>query len=325
MSDDQRESGTSSTSKLPVARSGRFAKRKMERSAINCTAAKQQDALSTKKKKSEETTCGTGNYTRYYGYRPMSPMGSDPRLKFLDQSWFEGNKCLDIGCNSGKLTAEIALMFKPRYMLGIDVDQTLIDKANQTSARAWRQFGMVLSSAVREAERHKTRGVLGYSTRGLPYPTNLFFRVQDAVEGIGDHSFDAICCFSVTKWVHIAHGDDGLTKFFGNIRDALKPGGRFVFEPQPWRSYNKARQKTHCDLSRIHITPNEFPALLTDTLGFKTVQRLGVPDDPSLPSGFRRPIFCAVTKSPPDLKRLASASASSTAVAPRSDGPNNVG
>lgn len=325
MSGNTIENGPSSPSKVSVARTGRFPKRKMERGAINDRAVNQEDASSLKKNKPEETAHVSGNYARYYGYRPMSPMGSDPRLKLLDQSWFEGKKCLDIGCNSGKLTAEIAVTFKPRYMLGIDVDQTLIDKANQTSARVWRQFRMVLSSAAREAERYKTCGVLGYSIRGLPYPTNLFFRVQDAVERIGDHSFDAICCFSVTKWVHIAHGDDGLMKFFVNIRDALKPGGRFVFEPQPWRSYNKARQKTHCDLSSIHITPNEFPSLLTDTLGFKTVHSLGVPDDPSLPSGFRRPIFCAVTKSPPVLKGLAPASASASAVAHASDGPIIVG
>lgn len=50
-------------------------------------------------------------------------------------------------------------------------------------------------------------------------------------------------CLSVTKWVHLNGGDEGLKKLFAKVADALAPGGWFILEPQPWRSYKQARRK----------------------------------------------------------------------------------
>lgn len=47
-----------------------------------------------------------GNYDRYYGYRTENGE-QDPRMKCLRREWFQSKKCLDIGCNIGKLTMEI--------------------------------------------------------------------------------------------------------------------------------------------------------------------------------------------------------------------------
>ena len=170
------------------------------------------------------------------------------------------------------------MLFGPRYMLGVDVDEALIEKAATMSRRSWQPV----------VERK--------TGTALPYPANCFYRTRDVADelGVGDHSFDVVCCFSVTKWIHTSRGDDGLLRFFRNIYDALKPGGKFVYEPQPWRSYNKAKQKTHCDLSRLKLRPTDFHTILVDKVGFAKVTDLGVPDDPSLPAGFRRPIYCAV-------------------------------
>ena len=44
-----------------------------------------------------------GNYQRYYGYRGAP--ADDPRLALLRPEWFAGRKVLDMGCNSGALTA----------------------------------------------------------------------------------------------------------------------------------------------------------------------------------------------------------------------------
>lgn len=48
---------------------------------------------------------------------------------------------------------------------------------------------------------------------------------------------------SVTKWVHLNRGDEGLKALFASFHAALAPGGLLLLEPQPWRSYKKAGDK----------------------------------------------------------------------------------
>ena len=48
--------------------------------------------------------------------------------------------------------------------------------------------------------------------------------------------------FSITKWIHLNEGDDGLTQFFQRVYEVLRPGGAFFLEPQEWDSYAKAKR-----------------------------------------------------------------------------------
>lgn len=50
--------------------------------------------------------------------------------------------------------------------------------------------------------------------------------------------------FSITKWIHLNHGDAGLLAFFKRIFDSLKldSGAKLVLEPQHWDSYAKAKR-----------------------------------------------------------------------------------
>ena len=48
--------------------------------------------------------------------------------------------------------------------------------------------------------------------------------------------------FSITKWIHLNEGDDGLTQFFQRVYEVLRPGGALVLEPQEWDSYAKAKR-----------------------------------------------------------------------------------
>jgi len=48
--------------------------------------------------------------------------------------------------------------------------------------------------------------------------------------------------FSVSKWIHLNEGDEGLRQFFRKVYSVLKTGGAFLLEPQPWESYAKARR-----------------------------------------------------------------------------------
>jgi len=69
-----------------------------------------------------------GNYDTYYSYRNPGAQ-DDPRIKVLQREWIEGKRVLDIGCNSGAITIEMARRMQPRHIMGVDIDASLINKA----------------------------------------------------------------------------------------------------------------------------------------------------------------------------------------------------
>jgi len=50
--------------------------------------------------------------------------------------------------------------------------------------------------------------------------------------------------WSVTKWVHLNWGDDGIRKLFAKVYAMLKPGGQFILEPQAYSSYCRRSRLT---------------------------------------------------------------------------------
>jgi len=82
---------------------------------------------------------------------------------------------------------------------------------------------------------------------------------------------------SVTKWVHLNWGDDGLITLFSKIWRLLQPGGIFVMEPQPWKSYENNRrvsETTAMNYRTIVLRPDRFQEILLDKIGFRTVEDL---------------------------------------------------
>ena len=77
------------------------------------------------------------------------------------------------------------------------------------------------------------------------FPHNVQFRCADWVKTqIPEDGapYDVCIAFSVTKWIHLNNGDEGIKTFFQRVYDSLVPGGTFVLEAQPWESYAKARK-----------------------------------------------------------------------------------
>ena len=270
-----------------------------------------------------------GNYKHYYGYREDGPsVSSDPRFAVLRweeepatprapryrlatatasttpnalnlrrEEWFHEKKCLDIGCNDGSLTTEVARRFGCRYMLGLDIDAALVAAARRVSrarAEAALQEPSIGSRGVGERGGEgddgwgepSRRPASADDDRGAAWvsrfrDSRLFFRREDfAQDAHNDGGYDVISCFSVSKWMHLNHGDEGLRAVFFKVHSLLKAGGCFILEPQPWSSYRKNKDSSEAartNLADIAMRPEAFVDFLTGTVGLARCEALGAP------------------------------------------------
>ncbi|EGZ14094.1 hypothetical protein PHYSODRAFT_513287 [Phytophthora sojae] len=266
-----------------------------------------------------------GNFRSYYTYRlgqkHQGELEDDPRLAALDKSWFEGKRGLDIGCNSGDLTIAIAKRLAPSYLLGVDVDPQLISRARGQLKDILRQeqiekaFGDIPASDVKVEDGDAFADEMPLSFRlwkpsmqtqaAVPkaigkaavgyFPLNVIFKREDIVaDAHAGKEYDFITCFSVTKWIHLFHGDEGIKKVFAKIYELLAPGGRLIIEPQPWKSYHKRKftsDVTAANYPKIQLRPKDFPKHLVETVGFRSCEFLEVCQTSS--KGFRRPVYVA--------------------------------
>ncbi|XP_053574354.1 7SK snRNA methylphosphate capping enzyme [Bombina bombina] len=248
-----------------------------------------------------------GNYCRYYGYR--NPCQSeDPRLRVLRPEWFKEKAVLDIGCNVGHLTLCVARNLSPFRVVGLDIDGALVNAARQNIRH-------YLSESIKEecgggfpASLVVTRGPIAApllpqqeeKERKNPlFPHNVVFvkgnYVVDRDELVEAQrtEYDVILCLSVTKWVHLNWGDDGLKRMFRRIYKHLNPGGILILEPQPFSSYGKRKKLTENiskNFGRISFKPNQFTSyLLSSEVGFSSHELLATPHAQS--KGFQRPIY----------------------------------
>ncbi|CAI9100403.1 OLC1v1037398C1 [Oldenlandia corymbosa var. corymbosa] len=230
----------------------------------------------------------------------------------MKKEWFQGKDCLDIGCNSGVITIQIAQKFSCNSILGIDIDGDRVEDAK------WTLRKFVRTSKKKSATDKSTAGEEGNQ------PDNLVTKSQSessrcdsecSTTSAGRDLFDmvsfekgnfvrnwsspanklyhTIVCLSVTKWIHLNWGDDGLITLFSKVWKLLQPGGVFIVEPQPWTSYSKNRLVSEAateNYQNIEIGPGDFQEILLDKIGFRRVEHI----NPSLSkgkAGFNRPIL----------------------------------
>ncbi|KAI0787050.1 Bin3-domain-containing protein [Irpex lacteus] len=259
-----------------------------------------------------------GNYHGYYSKRPIF---EDSRLELIPQSLFKCARVLDIGCNEGYVTCQIAQSKGARKVVGVDIDDTLIRGAWKRRRNVWstqepgsespgNEVLEVNGQPAQKKRRLKEHqqflepdyfpSSCEHMFKALPIPTkkdsdmfphNVIFHTADWVNSeIAEDAegYDVVVAFSVSKWVHLNGGDEGLLRFFCRVYTVLKPGGTFVFEPQEWDGYAKAKRmdtKLKENASKLQIRPEDFELILTK-MGFSSPEHVGRPGE----GGFRRPV-----------------------------------
>nr|XP_028558255.1 7SK snRNA methylphosphate capping enzyme [Podarcis muralis] len=261
-----------------------------------------------------------GNYCKYYGYR--NPSCEDPRLRVMKPEWFQGKEVLDVGCNVGHLTLSVAKKWGPARIVGVDIDGALIHSARQNirhylseemqqQQRDHDGGGTSSSEGARRAKKTFPASLM--ASRGpiaaprVPqdgvdatvFPNNVFFvkgnyvLEQDELLEAQKPEYDVILCLSLTKWVHLNWGDEGLKRLFKRFYRHLHPGGILILEPQAWSSYGKRKNLTETicrHYYRIKLKPDQFPSYLTSPeVGFCSYELVATPRNTS--KGFQRPIY----------------------------------
>ncbi|KAJ6635630.1 putative RNA methyltransferase CG1239 [Pseudolycoriella hygida] len=218
-----------------------------------------------------------GNYDRYYGYRNAADF-NDRRLDLFanHRTFFEGCSIMDVGCNNGLVTISVARDFNVKRIVGIDIDRHLVDKA--------RKF---LLNEKRNSEES-----------GVSFPFNVDFKVgnyvltNEKLLELEVEQFDTILCLSVTKWIHLNCGDDGLKLAFRRMFKQLLPGGRLILEAQDMKSYKRRKNLTPniaANYKNIKFFPEMFDQyLLSSDIGFEKVFSIYTPKNDA--KGFQRPI-----------------------------------
>nr|CAB3504703.1 unnamed protein product [Digitaria exilis] len=221
-----------------------------------------------------------GNYRNYYGYRIDRNVGEDPRLEAFNKQWFENKDCLDIGCNQGLVTIGLAMKFKCQRILGIDIDSGLIETAKWNLRRVARQDKLATQNAnAQESSNSPSQSSPGEAASELSNGKEhqdllkiVSFQHENFVESLGGSSerYDTILCLSVTKWIHLNWGDDGLVTLFVKIWRLLRPVARENF-------------------NSICLYPENFREILLDKVGFRSVELI-MDRLVGTVSGFDRPI-----------------------------------
>lgn len=114
--------------------------------------------------------------------------------------------------------AELATR-KPLLVLGVDIDEVLIERAAKKSVQ--------LTEGDAVQFRHVDVMTSKFSKEITPF-------LELATRSTAERKFDLITCFSVTMWIHLNNGDDGLWKFLETVSDMTE---HLIIEPQTWKCY----------------------------------------------------------------------------------------
>ena len=78
-------------------------------------------------------------------------------------------------------------------------------------------------------------------SHSLSFSQGNYVPISDSALDHTEPEYDVILALSLTKWIHLNWGDEGIKRFFRKVYLHLRPGGVFIVEPQPFTSYGKKK------------------------------------------------------------------------------------
>jgi SAM-dependent methyltransferase len=195
----------------------------------------------------DQTAHLLGNYHKYYTFHSTESRINLLREKnaFFDlwkaQKEPEHFYYLDIGCNEGDLSYEVVKLIRSQcpshvqvHLVGVDIDGDLIKLAREKISL------QTIDGIFENVDFTNVTGVEAFRSK-IKTEMNI-------------SSFNLISVFSTTMWIHINHGDEGLTQFFERVNTFLRPeDGTLLLEPQPAKCYTNAARR--CRKMRIEYPP----------------------------------------------------------------------
>lgn len=113
---------------------------------------------------------------------------------------------------------------KPAHFLAVDIDGDLVQRALE-----------------KESSEICGGGEIAFRRLDITDADGQATCLEYAKKSRGDHPrYDVAFCLSVTMWIHLNHGDDGLDRFLRFVASACD---RLLVEPQPWTCYTKAARR----------------------------------------------------------------------------------
>nr|XP_057910865.1 pre-miRNA 5'-monophosphate methyltransferase [Doryrhamphus excisus] len=166
-----------------------------------------------------------GNFINYYTFNPPeNRLSLIPTTLLQDLGYSDSSQTtllLDVGCNTGDLSVAlykhvVQTSESNVHLLGFDLDDTLIQRANCTN----------------------------------PFPGSVTFTplditkdctpLQDYLNLHGSSHFHVTFCLAVTMWVHLNHGDAGLLRLLSRLAELSQ---HLLLEAQPWKCYRSAARR----------------------------------------------------------------------------------
>ena len=152
--------------------------------------------------------------------------------------------------------------------LAIDIDDGLIKTANEK---------------MEEGEKNdRTKTNVTFKALDIMNPDDAGDKFVAYLENFNAQKFHIMFCFSITMWIHLNHGDEGLKRF---IETARKWCDYLVLEPQPWKCYRNAsrrmRRSHEPDFEHIESIEHKSDTLLPfiiaqcEKVGFLNIYNFG--------------------------------------------------
>ncbi|MEQ2161298.1 Pre-miRNA 5'-monophosphate methyltransferase [Goodea atripinnis] len=172
-----------------------------------------------------------GNFINYYSFNPPeNRLSLIPATLLRDLGYRDGGDeptlILDVGCNSGELSVALYkhLVEEPEqkserstvHLLGFDLDETLIERAQQT---------------------HPLHSNISFIQLDITKETN---QLQEYLSQQSCSHFHLCLCLAVTMWVHLNHGDLGLLQLLSRLASISH---HLLLEAQPWKCYRSAARR----------------------------------------------------------------------------------